>query len=201
MFSGVASMLLLHTLEIWKKPKHLGLFRSLLRILYRHIECVKERMRCKFCGHHGSVYWVGLFGDALPNSLVDASHANAHSYEDFRRNIVHVYVQARLHSTCQCEVPSSLGPWPYYRSTKAINPLTPNNSYRGRTAPLTSNVSFYIFIQQIWVLNILNVVYTLSFFSSKCSLFHNSNIFGSCTIHILYTGCAKIKKIIPAPKR
>ena len=24
------------------------------------------------------------------------------------------------------------------------------------------------------------------FFSSKCSLFHNSNIFGSCIIHILY---------------
>ena len=25
-------------------------------------------------------------------------------------------------------------------------------------------------------------------------MFHNSNIFGSCIIHILYTGCAKIKK-------
>ena len=32
------------------------------------------------------------------------------------------------------------------------------------------------------------------FFSSKYSLFHNSNVFGSCLIHILYTGCAKIKK-------
>jgi len=32
------------------------------------------------------------------------------------------------------------------------------------------------------------------FFSSKCSLFHNSNIFGSCIIHNLYTECAKIKK-------
>ena len=32
-------------------------------------------------------------------------------------------------------------------------------------------------------------------------MFHNSNVFGSCNIHILYTGCAKIKKkIIPAPK-
>ena len=41
----------------------------------------------------------------------------------------------------------------------------------------------------------------LSFFLSlKCSLFHNSNLFGSCIIHILYTECAKIKKIIPAPK-
>jgi len=38
------------------------------------------------------------------------------------------------------------------------------------------------------------MVYTVRFFSSKCSLFHNSNIFGSCSIHILYTGCAKIKK-------
>jgi len=25
-------------------------------------------------------------------------------------------------------------------------------------------------------------------------LFHKSNVFGSCIIHILYTGCAKIKK-------
>ena len=32
------------------------------------------------------------------------------------------------------------------------------------------------------------------FFFSKCSLFHNANLFGCCIIHILYTGCAKIKK-------
>ena len=37
-------------------------------------------------------------------------------------------------------------------------------------------------------------VYTVRFFSSKCSLFHNSNVFVSCFIHILYTECAKIKK-------
>ena len=49
-------------------------------------------------------------------------------------------------------------------------------------------------------MNILNMLYTLRFFSSKCSLFRNVNLFGSCIIHILYTGCAKIKKIIPAPK-
>jgi len=30
-----------------------------------------------------------------------------------------------------------------------FNPLTPNDNYRGRTAPLTSKVAFYIFIQQI----------------------------------------------------
>jgi len=38
------------------------------------------------------------------------------------------------------------------------------------------------------------MVYILLFSSSKCSLFHNSNIFVSCIIHILYTEFAKIKK-------
>ena len=53
----------------------------------------------------------------------------------------------------------------------------------------------------MYVLNILNMINTLRFPSSKCSMFHNSNVFGSCIIHILYTGCAKIKKkVIPAPK-
>ena len=45
-----------------------------------------------------------------------------------------------------------------------INLLTPNVNYSGRTAPLTSKVAFYIFIQQIQALNILNMVYTLHFF-------------------------------------
>ena len=45
----------------------------------------------------------------------------------------------------------------------------------------------------------LNMVYTLLFFSKRSS-FRNSNVFDSCNIHILYTGCAKIKKIIPTPK-
>ena len=39
------------------------------------------------------------------------------------------------------------------------------------------------------------MLYTLRFFlSSKCSLFHNANSFGSRIIHILYIGCAKIEK-------
>jgi len=88
---------------------------------------------------------------------------------------------------------------PFHQTFYPFNRLTPNDTYRGRTAPLTSKVAFYIFIQ-IYVLNILNTVYTLRFFSSKCSLFHNFKVFCSCIIHILYTGCAKIKNIIPAPK-
>ena len=38
------------------------------------------------------------------------------------------------------------------------------------------------------------MLYTLRFLSSKCSLFHNANLFGFCIVLILYTGCAKIKK-------
>ena len=43
----------------------------------------------------------------------------------------------------------------------------------------------FIFIQQISVLNILNMLYNLHFFSSKCRLFHNATLFGSCITHIL----------------
>jgi len=44
--------------------------------------------------------------------------------------------------------------------------------------------------------------YTLRFFfSSECSLFHNSNVFGSCIIHILYTGVLKFKKSNSGAKR
>ena len=52
----------------------------------------------------------------------------------------------------------------------------------------------FIFIQQISVLNILNMLYNLLFFSSKCRLFHNATLFGFCITHILNTVCAKIKK-------
>ena len=82
-----------------------------------------------------------------------------------------------------------------------INPLTPNDPYRRRTAPLTSKRCILYIYSSIYVLNILNMVYTLRFFSSKYSLFHNSNVFGSYIIHILHTGCAKIKKNYPGAKR
>ena len=44
------------------------------------------------------------------------------------------------------------------------------------------------------------MIYTLRFFSLKCSLFHNSNVFRSCIIHILYTGVLKLKKKIRRQK-
>jgi hypothetical protein len=46
----------------------------------------------------------------------------------------------------------------------------------------------------MYVLNILNMLHIPRFFSSKCRLFHNATFFDSCIIHILHTGCAKIKK-------
>ena len=39
------------------------------------------------------------------------------------------------------------------------------------------------------------------FFSSKCRLFHNATFFGSCIIHILHTGCAKIQMWNSGAKR
>jgi hypothetical protein len=38
------------------------------------------------------------------------------------------------------------------------------------------------------------------FFSTKCRLFHNATFFGSCIIHILYTGCVKFKCKTPLQK-
>jgi len=74
-----------------------------------------------------------------------------------------------------------------------INPLTPNDHYSGRTAPLTSkHFILYIYSKNICTDYFKHGIYSPFFFSSKCSLFHNYNVFGSCFIHILYTGCAKI---------
>ena len=44
------------------------------------------------------------------------------------------------------------------------------------------------------------MLHILRFLSSKCRLFQNAIFFGSCNIHILNTGCAKILKKIPALK-
>jgi hypothetical protein len=59
---------------------------------------------------------------------------------------------------------------------------------------------YFIFIQQISVLNILNMLYNLHFSPSKCRLFHNATLFGFCITHILNTGCAKIWKKVRRQK-
>ena len=73
-----------------------------------------------------------------------------------------------------------------------INRLTPKDPYMGRTAPLTSKRCIYS--TNIGTECFKHALYSPFFLSSKCSLFHNANLFGSCVIHILYTGCVKIKE-------
>ena len=77
-----------------------------------------------------------------------------------------------------------------------VNRLTPNDPYMGRTAPLTSKrCILYIYSTNIGTGYFKYALYCpFYFFSSKCSLFHNVNLFGSCIIHILYIECAEIKK-------
>ena len=74
----------------------------------------------------------------------------------------------------------------YNQCFQLFNTLKPNDHYRGRTAPLTSKrCSLYIYSTNIGTEFFKHGVYSL-FFSSKCSLFHNSNVFGSCIIYILF---------------
>ena len=76
-----------------------------------------------------------------------------------------------------------------------LNLLTHNDPYSGRTAPLTSKrCILYIYSTNTGTEYFKHGIYSPFFSSSKCSLFHNSNVFGSCIIHILYAVCAEIKK-------
>ena len=83
-----------------------------------------------------------------------------------------------------------------------FNPLAPNDIYISRTTQLTSRRCILI----IYSTNTLTEYFKHAahspffFLSSRCRLFHNAIFFGSCNIHILNTGCAKILKKIPAPK-
>ena len=83
-----------------------------------------------------------------------------------------------------------------------INPLTPNDPYRGRTAPLTYKVAFYIFIQQIQVLNILNMVYKFHFFCLRNAVCF---IILTYLVPVLFTFCIqgvlKLKKNNSGAKR
>jgi hypothetical protein len=82
-----------------------------------------------------------------------------------------------------------------------VNPLQPNDTYRRRTAPLTSKrCILYIYSTNIGTEYFKCNIYSPFFPLQNAVLFHNSNLFGSCITHILCTGCAKIKKIISVPK-
>jgi len=75
------------------------------------------------------------------------------------------------------------------------NPLTSNDHYSGRTASLTSKrCILYIYSTNIGTEYFKHGIYSQCFSLQNAVFFHNSNVFGSRIIHILYTGCAKIKK-------
>jgi hypothetical protein len=60
--------------------------------------------------------------------------------------------------------------------------------------PPPSKSPIYIFLQQIYVQNFLNMLHTLHFFPLQNAVYFIMLPFiGSCIIPILLTGCAKIK--------
>ena len=80
--------------------------------------------------------------------------------------------------------------------TEYFNLCTPNANYSRCNAPLTSKrFILYIYSTNIGTEYFKHGIYSPFFFPfSECSLFHNSNLIGSCIIHILYTGVLKFKK-------
>jgi len=107
-----------------------------------------------------------------------------------------LYFSSKSHWECGPNLVISFHVQPRSHSCgKFINRLTPNDPYMGHTAPLTSKrYILYIYSTNISTEYFKHALYSPFFFSSKFSLFHNANLFGYCIIHILHTGCAKIKK-------
>jgi hypothetical protein len=54
------------------------------------------------------------------------------------------------------------------------------------------DVAFYIFFSTTISTKYFKHAAQSTFFSSKCRLFYNATFSGSCIIHILHIGCAKI---------
>jgi len=95
----------------------------------------------------------------------------------------------------------SLTLWRLSLTSFIFNPLTPNDPYSGRTAQLTSKrCILYIYSTNTGTEYFKHVIYC-PFFSLKCSLFHNFNVFSSCFNRILYTGVLKLKKNNSGAKR
>jgi hypothetical protein len=75
----------------------------------------------------------------------------------------------------------------------SFNPLTPNDPYMGRTAPLTSrHCILYIYSTNICTEYFKHAAHSPFFPLENAVYFIMLPFFGSCIIHTLYTGCAKI---------
>ena len=87
------------------------------------------------------------------------------------------------------------------RMSTMVNPLTPNDPYRGRTAPLTSKrCILYIYSTNISTEYFKHGIYSPSFFLKNAVCF----IILTYLVPVLFTfyiqGVLKLRKIIPAPK-
>ena len=126
-------------------------------------------------------------------------------YGNTAPSMITVYIWSNIYVYIRVLVGKPEGKRPFGRPRlrwEDINPLTPNDHYSGRTAPLTSKRFIsYIYSPNTGTEYFKHGIYSPFFPPSKCSLFHNSNVFGSCFIHILYTECAKIKKNNSGTKR
>jgi hypothetical protein len=99
---------------------------------------------------------------------------------------VHSYKEKKMCITTRC---------PKHYFTFRLLKLTFKNRAScildGRTATLQMLHFIYFFSTTVSIEYFKHAAHS-PFFSSKCRLFHNATIFGSCIIHILHTGCAKI---------
>jgi hypothetical protein len=69
--------------------------------------------------------------------------------------------------------------WYKFQWAEDCNHLTPNGHFSSRTAPLTYRCCIFLFIQQIYILNILNMLHTLHFFLFKMSFISQCYLFWS----------------------
>ena len=154
-------------------------------------------LSCPECRLHAPYYIVicGLSVSAIVFPTL------SHKRRNFREKVIGYKVCVLICSTTFARnISYSISCSLYHTNCRLLYPLTPNDPYSGRTALLTSQrCILYIYSTNTGTDYFKHGIYSPFFFSSKCSLFHNSNVFGSYIIHILYTGCAKIKKQTLAP--
>jgi hypothetical protein len=81
---------------------------------------------------------------------------------------------------------------PRFDDRKTFNLQEPCVLYKGRAYRYPPDVAFYIFFSTNISTEYFKHAAQFPVFSSKCRLFCNAAFFGSCVIHILHTGCAKI---------
>jgi len=92
--------------------------------------------------------------------------------------------------------------WDPESSVSKFYPLTPNDPYRGRTAPLTSKrCILYIYSTNIGTDYFKHGIYSQFFYSLQNAVWF---IILTYLVPVLFTfyiqGVLKLKKIIPAPK-